>query len=156
MVIGQALHRSTSSRSSDHYVHTTSRSLVLSLPLPTSHTLSPESTFLLVPKKYARQPANRTISLSPRRLVTVHAETRVCSKCKESKPFPSSFHRAGLNRSGIITYRPDCADCHRALDRVAKRLKRAMQKAPAQSVPPPKQPKVVSLTQHLDSLSDDH
>ena len=57
--------------------------------------------------------------------VTICAETRICSKCKEAKPFPGSFHRAGLNRSGVVTYRPDCADCHRALDRVAKRLKRA-------------------------------
>lgn len=31
-----------------------------------------------------------------------------------------------MNRNGVVTYRPDCADCHRALDRVAKRLKRAM------------------------------
>ena len=59
-------------------------------------------------------------------IVMCNAETRVCSKCKESKPFPASFHRAGLNRSGVITYRPDCADCHRALDRIAKRNKRAM------------------------------
>ena len=86
------------------------------------------------------------------------AETRVCSKCKQAKPFPASFHRAGLNRAGVVTYRPDCVDCHRELDRKAKRAKRAAHRpkgAQAQhsDESAPKQQKVVSLTagQRLDT-----
>ena len=78
------------------------------------------------------------------------AETRVCSKCKESKPFPASFHRAGLNRSGVVTYRPDCADCHRELDKIAKRRKRASNRQ-KQGSDAAKQPKVVSLTERLEA-----
>lgn len=94
------------------------------------------------------------------------AETRICSKCKEAKPFPSSYHRAGLNRAGLVTYRPDCVDCHRELDRKAKRAKRAAHrpKGGAAALAQPqhseesarKLPKVVSLTaaRRLDADAD--
>lgn len=58
----------------------------------------------------------------------VCAEKRACSKCKEMRIFPDEFHKSGNGRNGIPTFRPDCVECHRKLDRAAKRKKRAQVK----------------------------
>jgi hypothetical protein len=42
--------------------------------------------------------------------------------------FPDEFHKSGSTRSGVPTFRPDCIECHRKLDRTAKRKKRAQEK----------------------------
>eukprot|EP00892_Ulva_mutabilis_P005129 jgi/Ulvmu1/2989/UM015_0029.1 len=56
-------------------------------------------------------------------------DTKECSKCRQIKAFPQEYHRSGTAKnSNEITYRPDCIDCHRALDRDAKRKKRAIKR----------------------------
>lgn len=39
--------------------------------------------------------------------------------------FPADFHKSGNGKNGVPTFRPDCIECHRKLDRAAKRKKRA-------------------------------
>lgn len=52
----------------------------------------------------------------------------MCSKCKKMRSFPDEFHKSGSSRNGFPTFRPDCIECHRKLDRAAKRKKRAQVK----------------------------